>query len=146
MTAPPTTGGRSWLLQTLRGAFGEADAIRSADLVAKLTADPERPWAEWKRGKPLTQKQLAGLLRPFGIISETVSIPGLADAKGYKRVRFEEAWVINFNLPKRRSVGMPMEWVLLAFFHPSLRKRYPARGVRASRGARRARRIRLSSG
>ena len=80
------------LLADIRLAFGEADAIRSADLVAKLTADPERPWAEWKRGKPLTQKQLAGLLRPFGIISETVSIPGLADAKGYKRVRFEEAW------------------------------------------------------
>jgi hypothetical protein len=34
---------------------------------------------------------LAGLLKPFHIISETVSIPGLADAKGYKRERFEEA-------------------------------------------------------
>jgi hypothetical protein len=73
-------------------AFGEEDAIRSADLVTKLTADPERPWAEWKNGRPVTQKQLAGLLRPFSIISETVSIPGLADAKGYKRARFEEAW------------------------------------------------------
>jgi putative DNA primase/helicase len=46
------------LLKDIRLAFGEADAIRSIDLVAKLIADPERPWAEWKRGKPLTQKQL----------------------------------------------------------------------------------------
>jgi hypothetical protein len=80
------------LLVDIRMAFGEADIIRSADLVALLIADPERPWAEWKRGKPLTQKQLAGLIRPFGIISETVHIAGQLDAKGYRRSRFEEAW------------------------------------------------------
>ena len=68
------------------------DVIRSADLVAKLTADPERPWAEWRHGKPMTQKQLAGLLAPFGIISETVHPIGQSHAKGYKRAKFEEAW------------------------------------------------------
>jgi putative DNA primase/helicase len=81
------------LLADIRLAFGEADIIRSADLVTKLTADPERPWAEWRYGKPITQKQLAGVLRPFGIISETVHVPGLADGKGYKRARFAEVWV-----------------------------------------------------
>jgi putative DNA primase/helicase len=80
------------LLADIRLAFGDVDVIRSGDLVAKLTADPERPWAEWKRGKPLTQKQLAGLLKPFRIISETVHPAGLADAKGYRRDRFEGAW------------------------------------------------------
>src|SRR5262249_17224886 len=69
--------------------------------------------------KPLTQKQLGGLLRPFGVISETVSVPGFNDAKGYKRIRFEEAWEAycpgqnllstNSEFSKRRSVGMPME-------------------------------------
>ncbi len=82
------------LLADIRKAFGEAEAIRSAELVAKLAADPERPWAEWKHGRPLTQKQLGGLLRPFGIVSETVSIPGFNDAKGYKRDRFEAAWEV----------------------------------------------------
>jgi len=52
-------------------------------------ASASPPWAEWKHGRPLTQKQLGGLLRPFGIVSETVSIPGFNDAKGYKRIRFE---------------------------------------------------------
>jgi Protein of unknown function (DUF3631) len=80
------------LLCDIKVAFGSAEAIRSADLVAKLGADPERPWAEWNRGKPLTQKQLANLLRPFEIASETVHIEGLPHAKGYKRARFEEAW------------------------------------------------------
>jgi len=50
------------LLRDIRSTFGDDDVIRSSDLVAKLTADPERPWAEWKHGRPLTQKQLAGLL------------------------------------------------------------------------------------
>jgi putative DNA primase/helicase len=80
------------LLADIRLAFGDLDVIRSIDLVAKLTADPERPWAEWKHGKPLTQKQLGRLLRPFGITSETVSVHGFADAKGYKCVHFEPVW------------------------------------------------------
>jgi 5S rRNA maturation endonuclease (ribonuclease M5) len=80
------------LLADIRLAFGDLDVIRSLDLVAKLIADLERPWVEWKGGRPLTQKQLAGLLRPFGIVSETVSTPGQKDAKGYKRAGFEEVW------------------------------------------------------
>jgi Protein of unknown function (DUF3631) len=81
------------LLADIRLAFGEQDVIRSSDLVKELTADPERPWAEWSRGNPLTQKQLAGLLRPFGIISETVHpMIGLAHGKGYKRTSFEGVW------------------------------------------------------
>ena len=80
------------LLREIRSAFGDDDVIRSSDLVAKLTADTERPWAEWKHGRPLTQKQLAGLLAPFHIISLTVHPPGLPDGKGYRRIDFEEAW------------------------------------------------------
>ena len=80
------------LLKDIRTAFGEDAAIRSADLVEKLIADPERPSAEWKRGQPLTQKQLGRLLKPFGICSETVHPPGLPHGRGYQRVRFEEAW------------------------------------------------------
>jgi hypothetical protein len=58
----------------------------------KLTADPERPWADWRHGRPLTQKQLGGLLKPFCIISVNVRPPGLGQGKGYRRADFEEAW------------------------------------------------------
>src|SRR5499427_8888112 len=81
------------LLADIRAAFGEAEIITSADLVAALVADPERPWATWGKGdKPLTQNGLARLLKPFGIVSETVHLVGRPDAKGYKRVWFEDAW------------------------------------------------------
>ena len=80
------------LLADTRLAFGEEDVIRSVDLVAKLTADPERPWADWKHGKPLSQKQLAGLLKPFKIISTSVHPPVGAHGKGYRRSDFAEAW------------------------------------------------------
>jgi hypothetical protein len=67
-------------------------SFEASDLVAKLTAETERPWAEWKHGRPLTQKQLAGLLAPFHIISLTVHPPGLPDGKGYRRSRTASAW------------------------------------------------------
>jgi hypothetical protein len=65
---------------------------RSDELAAKLTADSERPWAEWGSSKPLTQRQLATLLRPFQIFSTTVHPADRPDGKGYKRADFEEVW------------------------------------------------------
>ena len=61
-------------------------------LIDRLIADPERPWADYRKGKPITDKQLAALLKPFGITSETVHRPGEPDAKGYRRTRLGEAW------------------------------------------------------
>jgi putative DNA primase/helicase len=80
------------LLAHIKMAFGDADVIRSADLIAKLIADPEQPWAEWKHGRPLTRKQLAGLLAPFHIISVNVNPLGQPQGKGYRRADFEGVW------------------------------------------------------
>ena len=80
------------LLRDIRTALGDASEIRTADLLTKLTADPERPWADWSHGKALTAKHLGGLLKPFTIISVNVKPPGLPQGKGYRRVDFEEAW------------------------------------------------------
>jgi hypothetical protein len=77
--------------------------------VAKLTADPERPWAEWKHGRPLTQKQLAALLAPFHVISLTVHSPGLPDGKGYRRIDLKEAWAAycpGQNIPSKQSLHL----------------------------------------
>src|SRR5262249_16008335 len=80
------------LLADCRLPFGEDDVIRSIGLVARLIADPERPWAEYNRGKPITQRQVAKLLGTFGIISVNVRPHAGPQGKGYHRVDFEEAW------------------------------------------------------
>jgi Protein of unknown function (DUF3631)/Bifunctional DNA primase/polymerase, N-terminal len=87
------------LLRDIRVAFGDDGEIRTADLLAKLTADPERPWADWSHGKALTAKHLGRLLKPFAIVSSNVKPPGLAQAKGYRRADFEEAWAAYCPLP-----------------------------------------------
>ena len=79
------------------------DCILSALLVDKLKEDPEGPWAEWGRGKGLTQNSLAVLLGGgggrgrgsrggFGIRSQDVHPSSGVHGKGYKRSQFEDAW------------------------------------------------------
>ena len=80
------------MLADIRTAFGDRDEMKSADLVAALVADPERPWAEWARGKPLTQKQLAGLTQAIRHHLGDGAPRREPHGKGYKRARFEEAW------------------------------------------------------
>src|SRR5262249_30338264 len=48
-------------------------------------------WGDWK-GKELTPKQLARLLKPFGITTNTTIRVGTKTAKGYHRHQFEEVW------------------------------------------------------
>ena len=43
------------------------DKIGSANLCAELYALEESPWAEWRRGSPITPRGVAKLLKPFGI-------------------------------------------------------------------------------
>jgi hypothetical protein len=69
----------------------EADRVWSANLVEVLIALDERPWADFKRGKGLTQAQLARLLRPSGVVSGSVRI-GVTTHKGYYLHQFQDAF------------------------------------------------------
>ncbi|MBP0445017.1 DUF3631 domain-containing protein [Roseomonas sp. SSH11] len=83
----------SLLLADLRGIFAETSSkeMFSADLCERLNKMEERPWPEWKAGKPMTPPQLARALRPFGVRPGTIR-QGQGTAKGYYKVAFEEAW------------------------------------------------------
>ena len=65
--------------------------MTSEDLCKRLGDMDDRPWPEWKAGKPMTQVQLANALRPFGIRPTTIRI-GVTTPRGYLREAFEEAW------------------------------------------------------
>jgi hypothetical protein len=88
------------LLADVRSVFDEqrtklaaevANKIASEHLCSVLTADATGPWAEYKGGKPLSQTQLANIVKPFGIRPHSVRI-GTGTPKGYERDDFEEAW------------------------------------------------------
>ncbi|MGH8468553.1 MAG: DUF3631 domain-containing protein [Gammaproteobacteria bacterium] len=81
------------LLADIRQFFedGETDRSLTANLVAYLTGLEERPWNDWRRGKPLTPNQLARLLAPFKIKPGTLRVGG-DRAKGYRLEDFGDAF------------------------------------------------------
>jgi hypothetical protein len=85
------------LLRDIRGIFaglqkrGE-DRIRSEALTDHLANMKDRPWAEmpWT-GKPITQPQLAKMLKGYGIKPKQIRF-GDHTFKGYEFAWFEKAW------------------------------------------------------
>jgi len=67
-------------------------AIFSRVLVEKLIELEDRPWFEWKRGKPLTQNSLSKLLRRYKVFSASKRI-GIDTAKGYDVDQLKEAFL-----------------------------------------------------
>jgi hypothetical protein len=68
------------------------ERISSADLAAQFATYLDSPWAEWRNGKPITQAQLARVLKPFGIAPQSIRLPSGAVIRGYLRTQFEDAW------------------------------------------------------
>jgi Protein of unknown function (DUF3631) len=65
--------------------------MSSADLVKGLVAIEGRPWIKMgKRGKPMTQKMLAWMLKLLGIGPDHISPKTCV--RGYKLWQFEEAF------------------------------------------------------
>jgi hypothetical protein len=82
------------LLGDIRQIFANqgTDRLPSSDLVEALVEIEGRPWAEYGRtGKPLTQNQLARLLKSLAIVPGTIRTE-TGTSKGYYLARFEEAF------------------------------------------------------
>jgi hypothetical protein len=70
----------------------EGKQVFSADIIEALHQLEERPWREYGRSrKPISQRQLADLLRPYEIVSGTVRV-GKETGKGYKAKDCQEAF------------------------------------------------------
>jgi hypothetical protein len=83
-----TTGTR--LLADVRAVFVGADVLSTETLLAKLRGLDESPWCDW-RGHPLTARELAGLLKPYGAAPRVVRI-GDATPRGYRAEDLADAW------------------------------------------------------
>jgi hypothetical protein len=84
---------RVMLLSDIHAIFADRglERIASAELVAALISIEERPWAEWRAGKPITANGLARLLAPFAIAPATIRT-SVGTPKGYQRTQFEDAF------------------------------------------------------
>jgi hypothetical protein len=83
------------LLEDMRGVFGRlGDRVASAEICASLAELEDRPWPEWKGGKPMTPKQLASMLARFGIRPGTIrgATSDGKTIKGYNVDQFRDAF------------------------------------------------------
>ena len=72
-------------------ASEKVDRISSADLIAALIADGEKPWATYNRGKPLSPRQLSKLLAAYNIKTKTVRFK-FETPKGFELSQFQDAF------------------------------------------------------
>ena len=96
------------LLADIRVIFDATglDEITTKALLDALCADKERRWATYNKGKAISDRQVAKLLKQFSIVSEDVYPPGEKHAKGYKRVRFLDAFERYLDPPNDASSGI----------------------------------------
>ena len=82
------------LLVDIRSTFAErrTDRLGSKVLAEALGELADRPWSDWKAGRPLSASALARLLRPFGVRSKQMRLADGSSLKGYAAVDFTDAW------------------------------------------------------
>ncbi len=68
------------------------DRLPTSKLIEELVSMDDRPWPEYKRGKPITPAQIANLLKPFAVTSTTIRIDGAPPIKGYKKSAFKDVF------------------------------------------------------
>lgn len=81
------------LLADIQRVFAgrEVDRLSSKELCDGLAVMEDRPWPEWRHGKPITPRQLAGILGRYGVSPKTVRI-GQETPKGYELKAFQDAF------------------------------------------------------
>jgi hypothetical protein len=81
------------LLSDIRQIFKDAasDRLKSAGIASSLGQMEERPWPEWRHGRPITPVQIAVLLDRYSIKPSTHRF-GQETAKGYLLAQFEDAF------------------------------------------------------
>ncbi len=84
---------RVQLLIDIKAIFDgdERGQIPSAFICERLAEMEDRPWPEWRYGKPITVRQLARQLGGFSITPGTIRTDA-GTPKGYKKEAFKDAW------------------------------------------------------
>ena len=70
-----------------QGELLTSEAVESA-----LHADPSGEWADFRGRGPITKRQVAVLLEPYGIRPGVIHPRGRRADRGYRRIQFERAF------------------------------------------------------
>ncbi|HEX5050417.1 MAG TPA: DUF3631 domain-containing protein [Planctomycetota bacterium] len=82
------------LLRDLKALFDKSgiDRMSTSSIITSLVLLEERPWPEYRRGQPITPRQIATLLSAFEVRSKNLRLPEGSVAKGYLCADFEDVW------------------------------------------------------
>ncbi len=65
-------------------ASRRADRVATSEIVSDLMVMEERPWADWRHGRPINAQSVAKLMKPFGVNVRVLKLHG-ASARVYLR-------------------------------------------------------------
>jgi putative DNA primase/helicase len=85
-------------------ASRSADRIATTDIVGDLMVMEDRPWAEWRHGRPISAQSVAKQMKPFGIKTKVLKLRG-SSARVYLRSEVEAA-AARYTAQKRNPVTL----------------------------------------
>jgi putative DNA primase/helicase len=83
------------------------ERIFTADLIAALCEDDEKPWATYNRGKAIAPRQVSSRLHGYGILSKSIRI-GYDTKKGFHKDQLQESFNRYLNGTKKLSPDSPV--------------------------------------
>jgi len=95
------------ILADIKSTFEDlrVEKMHSTELVNALLDLEERPWSEWRHGKPLSTNSLARLLKPFKIKARQLRI-GSTNRNGYEFSQFGDAFSRYLCAPEHPKSGI----------------------------------------
>lgn len=76
----------------MQRSYKGIERITTAELIEALCSEDERPWATYNHGKPITPRQIAKLLKDYGIHSKNLKISYNNVSKGFECGQFTDAF------------------------------------------------------
>lgn len=81
------------LLRDIKEVFALKRVIRipSGDLIGELCKDTTRPWVDYKSGRPINPRQVATILKEFGVFARDTRF-GVSTLRAYHLAEFQDAF------------------------------------------------------
>jgi hypothetical protein len=81
------------LLADLFEIFGSEEALSTKDIIDRLIELPESPWADFCRGKPISERQLADRLKAYQVKPGRIRLSGDQRFRGYHAAELADPWL-----------------------------------------------------